>query len=306
MLLHTQIHVFLAVFALASCFLPNIFPLVLFKSFAVHIALGLYFVSFIYLLIKRLRIFLMYFFVATLIFFNISSFIFRNNHSDSSVVIDFTLAHFNVFYLNKNYEQMTNIILESEADMVSLQEVDKKWAQALENALPKKYPHYQIRVDGKNSGGGMAIFSKIPFVQLDSLRFDDLPYFFGKVKIKDQILSFFVAHTYSPSNFVYYVRRNRQFSAIRDFLSKKESPLVFIGDLNAVGWDNEVLQTEKRLFLQDSRRGFKATFPAFAQNFGIPIDYIFHSPQIICLDFKTIKTNSDHLGILGKYYFKNP
>jgi len=53
----------------------------------------------------------------------------------------------------------------------------------------------------------------------------------------------------------------------------------------------------------DSRKTWAPTFPAWFKFAAIPIDHIFHSQDMLCTNFSTIKTtDSDHYGILGEYY----
>ncbi len=57
--------------------------------------------------------------------------------------------------------------------------------------------------------------------------------------------------------------------------------------------------------IKDSRKDLSATYPAQSP-LQIPIDYIFHSPEIVCAKFSTIEgTTSNHFGIIGYYRFKD-
>ena len=68
-------------------------------------------------------------------------------------------------------------------------------------------------------------------------------------------------------------------------------------------WVETLLKTTQ---LKDSRKDLSATYPAQSP-LQIPIDYIFHSPELSCEQIKTQGgTTSNHLGIIGYYNFKTP
>ncbi|MBK9504946.1 MAG: hypothetical protein IPO03_06220 [Bacteroidetes bacterium] len=76
--------------------------------------------------------------------------------------------------------------------------------------------------------------------------------------------------------------------------------------MNAVPWSEQVETLLKTTQLKDSRKDLSATYPAQSP-LQIPIDYIFHSPELSCEQFKTQGgTTSNHLGIIGYYNFKTP
>ena len=113
------------------------------------------------------------------------------------------------------------------------------------------------------------------------------------------------AHTRSPTNPQGLRRRNAHLHEMSQYLKSVDGPVLAIGDFNAVPWNDDIQLLQATAELKDSRKGLAPTFPSWGWFLQVPIDYIFHSDDLACVQFETIKsTSSDHFGIVGAYEVK--
>jgi len=195
--------------------------------------------------------------------------------------------------------------LKTEADLISFQEVSNSWGEALLEGLSETYP-FAFFTGGKCGIQGLAVFSKYPMKNVQSIRLAGMPNIEGEIQFADSSIRFVTSHTRSPITYTRYLQRNTHLKVLAAYLNTIEGPVIAIGDFNAVPWDTSILEFKKRSRLQDSRKKITPTFPSFLKFLGIPIDYIFHSKELSCLDFRSIDgTSSDHLGVIGYYKFIN-
>jgi len=217
---------------------------------------------------------------------------------------DLKVAHFNVFVANNQYKKTLEKVLATEADLLSFQEVHRQWAAFLEKNLSGDYPYYHI-VPGSGHGEGIAIFSKYPLQNIETIVWEERPNIAGNIEVGDSSIHFLASHTISPVTPRRFRQRKRHLQEITRYLEKKEQPVLAMGDYNIVPWNRNITNLKKRAQVSDSRKGRQATFPSYLGRWGIPIDYIFHSDELNCLNFGTISgTGSDHLGVLGTYQIK--
>ena len=217
---------------------------------------------------------------------------------------DLRVAHFNVFVANTQYEKTLEKALATGADLLSFQEVHSSWATFLEKHLAAAYPYYHI-VAGEGSGDGIAVFARYPLCNLKTIYWEDRPNIAGDMEVADSSVHFLASHTISPLSIARYHQRKRHLQQITQYLQQQDQPVLAIGDYNIVPWNRHITQLKKQAQLADSRKGRQATFPSYLGRWGIPIDYIFHSDELNCLNFGTIQgTGSDHLGVQGAYQLR--
>jgi endonuclease/exonuclease/phosphatase (EEP) superfamily protein YafD len=243
----------------------------------------------------------------------IASFIFSTNFmgnykNDSNNTVEFEIttpklkvAHFNVLKFNSSKQQTIETIINSDADIVSLQETDELWTKEIESAVKKDYP-YCIFFPSDICCFGISLLSKQPLYNSNISFHGGIPNIEADLIFNDVVTHVISSHTASPISRSHLVRRNTHLSELSDHVAKIDSPTIVIGDFNTVPWDKKLVNFKAETQLKDSRKAYESTFPSYFGNLGIPIDYIFHSKEISCLSFKTIAiAGSDHLGIIGEY-----
>jgi endonuclease/exonuclease/phosphatase (EEP) superfamily protein YafD len=211
------------------------------------------------------------------------------------------IAHFNVLKYNSAKQAIISTIIASQADVVSLQETDEKWTQEIEKAVKKEYP-FSIYFPSDKCCIGISLLSKKPLYNANISFHGGLPNIEADLIFNDVVTHIITSHTSSPISRSNLKNRNSHLKDLSDHVTKIDSPTIVIGDFNTVPWDNNLVDFKADTQLKDSRKKYESTFPSYFGKIGIPIDYIFHSNEISCVSFKTIKIKgSDHLGIIGEY-----
>ncbi len=212
----------------------------------------------------------------------------------------FRVAHFNVLASNTLYERSIRSAKNTDADLISFQEVNMDWINQLIDKLEADYPYYAF-VCGEVHG--VAVFSRFPIDDIRQYRWTGEPTLTGNVLLNGHKIHFVSTHTLSPRSPERSRNRNQHLQKITEYVSKVEGPVLAIGDFNVVPWSRPILHMKAHTDLRDSRKSLSPTFPADYQ-LGIPIDYILHSDEINCLRFDAIDSEgSDHRGVMGEYAF---
>ncbi|MFI5171136.1 MAG: endonuclease/exonuclease/phosphatase family protein [Chitinophagales bacterium] len=215
---------------------------------------------------------------------------------------DFSVLHFNVKENNKHILSVAQSAIISDADIVSMQELKESSFSVVDTMMLKSYPYTLSDLSIK--GFGLAVYSKYPIIEKKIITEHGFPILTGKIKIKDHTINFISATTSTPTNDAGYQKQIKQFKLIGEIVKQTEGPIILMGDMNAVPWSEQVKKLLEETKLKDSRKDLAATYPAQSP-LQIPIDYIFHSPNIYCQKFSTIAgTSSNHLGIIGYYDFE--
>ena len=273
-------------------------------STAIQISIGCFGLTLIMFYLKNRRYTLMAL-VSTILF---SSHFMSHigNQVEEEVVFEVTapklkIAHFNVLKFNSAKQAIIATIISSDADVVSLQETDEKWTKEIEKAVKKEYP-YSIYFPSDVCCIGISLLSKQPLYNENISFHGGLPNIEADLIFNDVVTHIITSHTSSPISRSNLNNRNTHLKDLSDHVTKIDSPTIVIGDFNTVPWDNNLVDFKADTQLKDSRKKYESTFPSFFGKIGIPIDYIFHSNEISCVSFKTIKIKgSDHLGIIGEY-----
>lgn len=212
------------------------------------------------------------------------------------------VAHFNVLKYTSNRGPTLSRAAETGADLLSFQEVDRAWADSLVRVLSEDYPFYKIVPD--EGSKGIAVFSRFPLNEVTVWYSDYMPNIMGNINVDGQTVSFIASHTRAPITPYAYTVRNRHLRAIAYMVERLEGPVLMMGDLNTVPWDDHLLEFKADTNLLDSRKSLAPTYPRGLPLARIPIDYIFHSEQLQCMGFTTVGgVSSDHLGVMGVYQF---
>lgn len=231
-------------------------------------------------------------------------------HIDNSVTNNyevygksFKVAHFNVLYNNDNFEETVDYAIQTEADVISFQEVTKDWAYKLMDGMEQEYPYFAI---SEHKVHGIAIFSKYPIENLKTYNWTGEPNLTGNIVYNDKKVHFVTTHTLSPRSPQRYQNRNEHLTKLAEYVKNIDGPVLAIGDFNAVPWNQYIVKIKESTDLVDSRKSIASTYPA-NYPLGLPIDYIFHSDELSCINFEAIEAKgSDHKGIIGEYAFNTP
>jgi vancomycin resistance protein VanJ len=230
-----------------------------------------------------------------------------------------TVMTYNVFGENRDWPAIHDSIVESEADIVALQELNQEIASKIETELADLYP-YQI-LDFQDS-----LISRYPISLADTT----LPDSWGSppkiylVDVDGQPVTLLNAHFYASflsfdSFFMEWVFREREHQAqlVADFATRVETPLIVTADFNTT--DQSQAYRIIRSQLNDSWReagwGFGHTFPGgqipelprpvifgyTILRWVVRIDYIFYSNDLQAVEARIGKWDgfSDHRPVIA-------
>jgi endonuclease/exonuclease/phosphatase (EEP) superfamily protein YafD len=214
---------------------------------------------------------------------------------------DFSVAHFNVKEHNKHLEVLIADALQTEVDILSLQELRPEAGVIADSLLRPFYPYALRSLDVP--GYGISLYSRLPF---DSTRvFNDFgfPVLAATLTINGTQVTVYGATTSTPTSEKGFEKQSKEFRYMAQLISRSPRASILAGDLNAVPWSWHMTEFCKQTTMIDSRKDLSATYPSQSMLVQLPIDYLLHSPNIQCLAFTTLApSTSNHLGITG--YFK--
>ncbi|MGO3195484.1 MAG: endonuclease/exonuclease/phosphatase family protein [Sphingobacterium sp.] len=190
----------------------------------------------------------------------------------------------NIYQFNQEYDRFLDLVKEQEPDIVLTMESDSKWEAAL-RVLEKEYP-YQQKVTLDNTYG-MHFYSKLKVNKVQTHFFvaDDLPSIEAELETEDGFrFVFFGVHPPPPSPTEEETSKERDgdLMSIAKKIKDYAVPVLVTGDFNNVAWARSSILFKKTSELIDARigRGILATFHAKYWFFRVPLDLVFHSPDI--------------------------
>lgn len=198
------------------------------------------------------------------------------------------LLQMNVLVLNKNYAKVQEIIQSSQADVVSLQEIDTIWFRQLQASGVLRQYAYRI----EHLKAGNILLSKYPLEKAKIVYFtedklgkaryrDEGGYILAQLNLKGKRISFINLHPPVPLSFK-YIRSYQQYLALLAQEKKNLRPdVILMGDLNTTPWSCFYRQYLEALNLKDAKQHhYLPTWPTFIPMFFLPIDHVFVSANI--------------------------
>jgi endonuclease/exonuclease/phosphatase (EEP) superfamily protein YafD len=277
-------------------------------DYAVRFMLAYLLIGFFFLLVGQNRLlFISFLCCATLAFYlkNRTDAAFTSEPRVDASAPTIRLTHFSVDNLGEQPAEELARIIETDPDIISVQEVSPIFDSLLHANLSGDFP-YSYSIPDVNLFG-QALYSKTPFTKIDTFHFEGIPVLFGRLLLENQVpIVLAGVHTYPALTQSDYDRLQMQLDLLATQLLKEDVPMLVFGDFQVVPWSNEVMLFREQLNLRDSRRGLLSAYPQGSFSLlDIPFDHIFHSPEISCIEFATINSEATtHLGITGAYQVK--
>ncbi|MFK7933985.1 MAG: endonuclease/exonuclease/phosphatase family protein [Saprospiraceae bacterium] len=221
----------------------------------------------------------------------------------------FNIAHFNLANSDSEPEVTFNTMLESQADLISVQEVTPLWDSMLHVNLVEQYPYFYRLVD--IGLYGMAVYSKQPFLKLDTFHYQNIPNIIGQIASKlpeAKPVHFIISHTMPAFSSDTYAHLQKHLKLVAKKCARIKEPLVTLGQYNAITWSNVIQNFREQSQLSDSRELIRTqSNGGVLPFFDVPEDYIFYSADYFnCLTFETLSSeNASHIGIKTTLQFRN-
>ena len=222
-----------------------------------------------------------------------------NNKNPSPLRIVFA----NVLYLNKNHAPFIALIEKEKPDIFIVQELTESCLNEIES-LKEDYPYSISRHE--KQGGGIAVFSKLPFghSEIISLGFENRQSILVKFFLGERSVTLYTFHPQAPLRPFYFNYRNQQLAKATKIIKQLDAPKIVVGDLNTTVWSPFFKRLLKETDLVNARQSFGLlpTFPVWKfpiKFLMLPIDHCLMSDDI-CV--KQIRTGdflgSDHLPVI--------
>lgn len=211
------------------------------------------------------------------------------------------VLHANVLSWNRRYEDVLALVEAEDPDVVVLQEVTRRWVQAME-PLAAEYPH---QLSGpREDNVAIAVFSRLPFSRQarHQLGSAGLPTLTATVLVDGRPVSLLVTHPKTPVQHWLFDLRNEQLEEVRALARSLPRPLVVVGDLNTTMWSPWYRDLCGANDLANAREGFgvlpswPVQCPPVAR---LPIDHCLVSPQVTVTACRLgPAVGSDHLPLI--------
>lgn len=217
----------------------------------------------------------------------------------------FTVAQFNLSAFTGDYTSFLKILRNTNADIISVQEITPDWNRVFDDSLGVTYPH---QCDYQSLDiYSLKVMSKYSFAVCDTLFCGNVPSLVLGFKEKLNKKSVYIFSTYiAPPIYASAFRQmQRQFDTIAFEIKKINAPTITVGDYNTHASSSEIQIFRQSAHLNDSRRGYSPSqSDGHISLLDVPTDHIFYSNDFNCIDFQTISGfHSERLGILGRYQF---
>ena len=208
----------------------------------------------------------------------------------------------NVYQFNREHERFIKLIRQEQPDIFLTMESNSDWEQAL-RVLESDYPTQQ-KVTLENTYG-MHFYTKLKVHRIQTHYFvaDDLPSIEAELETANgHRFVFFGVHPPppSPTEEDNSKERDGDLLSVAKKVRNYTLPVVITGDFNNVAWAKSSTLFKKTSQLIDARigRGILSTFHAKYWFFRVPLDLLFHSPDIV-IDrlFIYPSVGSDHFPI---------
>ena len=215
-----------------------------------------------------------------------------------SPVSKLKILQLNVLFLNQNYSSVDKLLITTQADIVSLQEMTPTWYKALEPKKGLKRFPYRI----KELESGNVLLSRIPFKTSRIITVSAISpqnsILYAEIPLGGKTVSVMTLHPHITTS---SYDENRYIQHFQELDRLPYRPYrVLIGDLNTTPWSMHYSQFLKQMDLKDARahQGFYPTWNTFKPFFYIPIDHILVSEQFQPLYQKVGPfIGSDHLPV---------
>lgn len=206
------------------------------------------------------------------------------------------IAQMNVHEANTSYAQVVNLARTSGADLLSIQEVDEHWWEALLAGLAEAYPWHMHGAGEKNYG--IALFSKVPLDDVAVFDLEGTPAIRAAVRHSGVRMRVIAAHLRAPESAAKLEQRNGQWVALAGLVSSSAMPVCLIGDLNTVPWDDAFRQFRSATGMVPGSLAIAPTWPVMAGISMVPLDHVLTTPELYLDHMRTFTIpGSDHRGI---------
>jgi len=212
------------------------------------------------------------------------------------------ITHISLGNAENDYNTVIDYLLSVDADLLSFQELTPDWNSHLIDRLSSKYNYIQTltRLDQY----GMGFFSKLPFQNLDTIFYQQIPNLVGSVMLGgNQRCNIISCQMMPPVNQAAYISITDHFNFVSGYILKLEGNTMVLGDFHLPPWAAEVQKFKEETHLQDGRRDIHTrNLDGSLSLPRIPVEHILFSEGMDCTSFAEVGNSVvGRLGITGTY-----
>lgn len=206
----------------------------------------------------------------------------------------------NVLWDNDQHADVIEFVRREKPDLAFFQEVTPRWAKEFA-ALNTEFPH--SRLHPEDEAGGMAVFSRMPFVRAELAPLADYngPAVIVQINIGNRLVSIVSVHPPPPGGKKNFDHRTEILNQTAAFVNPLPEPKILIGDLNTTMWSPYYKRFVGQIGLKNARKGFGVlpSWPTQLPPLFIPIDHCLVSQEIQVTNVRTGGlVGSDHLPLV--------
>lgn len=197
------------------------------------------------------------------------------------------IVSFNVLASNRRFAEVVDFIRGSEADVVVLHEVTRRWEQEIEEAAATfddwPYEITEARARGDLFGSMVLVESG---AAVESFGFALTDPRAIEILLPDGV-ALLAIHPLSPSSEFRALQNDRQFLFATDWAAGQDGPAIVVGDFNATPWSYPFRRLLFSADLSNSARGFglDLSYPADGNPLiRVPIDHLLFSEGLAVVD----------------------
>lgn len=194
---------------------------------------------------------------------------------------------FNILGSNRHFGEVIDFIRASDADVVVLHEVTRRWEDAIEEASVA-FDDWEYEVTAARGGGdlfGSLVLAPIGTV-VESFGFGVTDPRSIEILLPDGV-AVLAVHPLSPSTEFRAEQNDRQLQFAADWAADQQGPTIVVGDFNATPWSYAFRRLISSAHLANSGRGFglELSYPADANPLlRVPIDHLLYSDELAVVD----------------------
>jgi hypothetical protein len=209
----------------------------------------------------------------------------------------FAIAQVSTVDLSEHWQTSVESLIKSNADILSILEITPDWENLLRGQLKETYPYYTIltRIDLL----GLAVFSKFPIEQVDTLVYEEVPHLKTKINIdnlKEVLLYSFNTNPPLFRNSLLQLRN--QLASLAEEIDNQGNACMASGNFNLDQFADGIQDFRAKAHLLDSRK-------TMSPSLYTPTSHIFYSIAFECLRFTNLYDDASYkIGIIGEYQFR--
>jgi endonuclease/exonuclease/phosphatase (EEP) superfamily protein YafD len=208
----------------------------------------------------------------------------------------------NLLVDNPRKDELVREILESEADVLLLQELSTEWREALlRSEVAVKYPHHVEKI--RDWPFGIGIYSRLPLEDANVVDVADFPMIHVAVRVGGEVVHVYDVHTLTPRFPEWVAPWNEQLQAALTAAQSRQEAVIVAGDFNLTphgAWYGRYRAAGLREAHDERGRGLATTWPNGALSLPeVRLDHAFLRGDVVCTAIREGRgAGSDHRPVI--------